>query len=50
MLLRRLRVYYFTTKLAKPDVKVPFCGCCFSRFVISHANAYSAAHNFPQFD
>lgn len=39
MLLRRLRVYQFSTRIAKPPDTCAFCGCCFARLVLSRGVA-----------
>ena len=36
MVLRRLKLYFFTTKLAKPDCTIPFCAHCFANLVLLH--------------
>jgi len=35
MLMRRLRVYRFGTRIRKPAQHMPFCGCCFAKLVLS---------------
>ena len=40
MLLRRLRVYRFTTRIAKPKQVAPFCGCCFAKLVLSRGDPH----------
>ena len=36
MLLRRLKVYRFTTRVLPPPARVPDCGHCFAKLVCSH--------------
>jgi hypothetical protein len=35
MMMRRLRVYHYDTRIAKPDHAAPFCGRCFAKLVLS---------------
>ena len=35
MMMRRLRVYRFDTRIAKPEQTAVFCGCCFAKLVLS---------------
>ena len=34
MMMRRLRVYHFNTRIAKPEQDAPFCACCFAKLVL----------------
>ena len=34
MMMRRLRVYQFDTRIQKPAERVEFCGCCFAQLVL----------------
>ena len=37
MLLRRLKIYRFATRVAKPACKFPFCASCFSKLLLQQA-------------
>ena len=39
MMMRRLRVYNFHTKIAKPAQFAPYCACCFAKLVLSRGVA-----------
>ena len=36
MLMRRLRVYFFTVPLEKPLQQIPFCARCFAQLILTH--------------
>jgi hypothetical protein len=38
MLLRRLNVVRFSTRVAKPAQEIPACASCFARFVVSRGS------------
>ena len=42
MLLRRLKVYRFMTRVPKPTRTVPYCGHCFSKLLLSQSAAWRA--------
>ena len=39
MCFRRLKVYKFRVRIAKPDQQIPFCPVCFARLILSQAGA-----------
>ena len=47
MLHRRLKVYPFTSQIAKPPAKTPFCGHCFAYFVLNKGRFPNQASPWP---
>ena len=43
MLLRRLKVYRFTNRIAKPDASLPQCAHCFANLVLQQAAVWTKA-------
>ena len=39
MVLRRLKIYWFTVPLPKPAGQIPYCSRCFSDLLLQHQHA-----------
>jgi hypothetical protein len=37
MLLRRLQIYEFSVRVARPRANIPHCGCCFATLLLNQA-------------